>query len=106
MKLFPHVTELDSSVQVARSGGHSPHLVFWLCYFVLSFLAVGLLLPLSRGGFELFVAGGYVLSTTTAIVLRRRSSTLPLLWALAYAMFGAVASFASAFFAPRLLEHL
>jgi hypothetical protein len=103
MKRDPQTTELESPVPVVRSRGHFSRLVFWLCYLVFSFVGIALLLPLSRGGFEVFVAGGYILSTVTAFIVRRGFYAVPLLWALAFAMFGAVMSFASAFLIPWLL---
>ncbi len=88
----------------ALSAGQSSRVAFWVCYLVLSLAITGFLFPLGDAGFATFILGSYVLTTLTALVFRRRFSTV--ISAIALAFLGALLALASAYYIPWLTNHL
>lgn len=81
-----------------RSAGQPSRVIFWVCYLVLSLAITGFLFPLGDGSFAIFIFGSYVLTTLTALVFRRRFSTV--ISAVALAFLGALLTFVSARLIP------
>jgi len=86
------------------SAGQPSRVAFWVCYVVLSLTITGFLFPLGDGSFAIFIFGSYVFTTFTALVFRRRFSTV--ISAIALAFLGALLALASAYYIPWLTNRL